>query len=889
MDRLANLQHVLVPRRKNEEYQVSLDYEFTKEKLKELDWPPCGTRPPPIGPPIGTDDQMPQEDIDPLGSDAIDATKLFPNLVGNESTAAGTLVSGNQSSADETDVEDDDGVLPDPVKKWPRDIPKPPASHHLYYAFDPEPDDPPDEDVPEMRFQGILKSSSAFVSHWRQPPHEQKPGKKDFILKDSEMNDYVAKSFKAFGWGTDAEFSRFINGKKRILDKDLALFKNEKLRAAKMSENKAEIERLKRERKQYRRALEKEFKFGRSALVVGLKYNPSQDKFFARINYVKNSIRGHKQEEDVLVPPWWIQSNKYRANVIQHVINMGQTDNGYVMVPPGMNIHVQDRAISQLKYVPPSTRTVPIGSGSVQAGNSIVRGKQLRNRKPAVEKIEAVPHHWLIKYSGESKALRVDDDFLSAFSQDFLNEVKRLKSSDGFVDIPVGDFKLSNLHEYPNLIVPNAPVVHFRQSDGQDLCVSKSLASVLHALQFESAATAVNDYGEEIRGTINAIKKIGNYAKQLLPCWINLQRLKSPQEFGIEDCERNPEHIVLAVLIESDGNSSHAVCIHGGFVYDANEGTAIPLCEEAMNYCCSTPTVRNTFVAFKHVTIFYYGGKDPQKKIMMTIHQPPRPWSMSKISHVHQHPNLIVPWAPLIQFRQLDGQDLCAPKSLASALYALGFKEEAVRLNEHWEKPDERKKLAEVPLVNVLAKVGTYARGLLPFWISRTVVRTPQDFDWQNLLHYKWNQILMGILNSSDGSYPRVVTIHGGFVYDANEVHAISLSREALDYCCSTETVKNTFVNFHKVVKFHYEGSETEKRQQMTLTLPGQGRVHHIHDDLMMPPVPRRIDAQPPPAAVMEEKEEDSPPMKRGRGRPKKPINPMQFVHRDDKKKKRKR
>ena len=63
--------------------------------------------------------------------------------------------------------------------------------------------------------------------------------------------------------------------------------------------------------------------------------------------------------------------------------------------------------------------------------------------------------------------------------------------SDGFVDIPVGIF-LSNLHEYPNLIAPNAPVVHFGQSDGQDLCVSKLLASVLHALQFESAATAVN-------------------------------------------------------------------------------------------------------------------------------------------------------------------------------------------------------------------------------------------------------------------------------------------------------------------------------------------------------------------------------------------------------------
>ena len=66
-------------------------------------------------------------------------------------------------------------------------------------------------------------------------------------------------------------------------------------------------------------------------------------------------------------------------------------------------------------------------------------------------------------------------------------------------------------------------------------------------------------------------------------------------------------------------------------------------------------------------------------------------------------------------------------------LYTLGFKEEAVSLNEHWEKPEKRKKLAELPLANALAKVGLYARALLPIWIERTVVRTPQDFDWENI------------------------------------------------------------------------------------------------------------------------------------------------------------
>ena len=160
-----------------------------------------------------------------------------------------------------------------------------------------------------------------------------------------------------------------------------------------------DIQRMKRDRKPYRRAIEKEWKFGTSTLVVGLKRNSSKDKCFARIAYLNNSTRESKVDEDVLMPSNWIQFYRYKSDVIQHVINMGQTDNGYVMVPPGMNIHVQNRAISQLTYVLPSTQTVPIGRQSVQEGkNSIVSEKQLRKRKAGVEMIEtAVPHHCLEK------------------------------------------------------------------------------------------------------------------------------------------------------------------------------------------------------------------------------------------------------------------------------------------------------------------------------------------------------------------------------------------------------------------------------------------------------------------------------------------------------------
>ena len=108
-------------------------------------------------------------------------------------------------------------VLPDPVKRWPRDILKPPKSshnRHLYYAFDPEPDDPPDEDVPEKRFQGQLKSTLSCVSHWRWPEHERSPSKKAPVLDEAKMKAYVAKAFKEWGWGTDDQFYHFVQREK---------------------------------------------------------------------------------------------------------------------------------------------------------------------------------------------------------------------------------------------------------------------------------------------------------------------------------------------------------------------------------------------------------------------------------------------------------------------------------------------------------------------------------------------------------------------------------------------------------------------------------------------------------------------------------------------------
>ncbi|KAI2502762.1 hypothetical protein MHU86_11666 [Fragilaria crotonensis] len=229
------------------------------------------------------------------------------------------------------------------------------------------------------------------------------------------------------------------------------------------------------------------------------------------------------------------------------------------------------------------------------------------------------PGYWEVIFHGETQPIRTDEDFVKQFKTGFLEEVKRMRC--GFVDIPVGDFKESHLHEYPKLQVPEAPQVHFVQSEGEDLCVSKSLASALYAIGFDNAAKSINHFGEShLRGgTVDAIRKVGQFAETQLPTWITRQVLKRPHMFDWQLLqEQMKDTMVLAVLNESDGNGSHAVTIHSGYVYDANEVVAIPLCKEALDYCCSTSTVKNEFVSFRR-QLSFYDGPDINRKASFTL------------------------------------------------------------------------------------------------------------------------------------------------------------------------------------------------------------------------------------------------------------------------------
>ena len=152
----------------------------------------------------------------------------------------------------------------------------------------------------------------------------------------------------------------------------------------------------------------------------------------------------------------------------------------------------------------------------------------------------------------------------TAFGYVFCDQIMALKC--GFVDIPVGDYRPSRLMEHPHLCVVGACDIKFRQSEGKDLCVTKSLASAFYAMGWHDQAYKIDAFGEEFShgAVVEGIDRVGTYAKQIFPKWVVVRLL--PKEFDYQ-INLQENDVVLGALMASDGICSHAPCHHHSRVW----------------------------------------------------------------------------------------------------------------------------------------------------------------------------------------------------------------------------------------------------------------------------------------------------------------------------------
>jgi hypothetical protein len=490
----------------------------------------------------------------------------------------------------------------------------------------------------------------------------------------TELSKFIAESFEKWNWSSEKDHQKTIEfWAKQMKARDCSESKKEYIREL--------IKGIKNERAQFTKELTNEFMFTRLTMVKGLRFEKANNSFYARLVYQEPSETDPKtmvvSEEELKVDEEWVRS-EYADVDIQHIINMHQTDK-WTDVPRDVEVRIAKHKVVRVRYVPPQVRHVidyeatkkvinekdvtnakrrkklgfadlpaeridklslleqtiprrrmsqqkapPTPSKVARSPMNIKKQEKIRLEKEEAKWQKAVirkpvtsQEKWLGRMEN-NKETTLEEEFVSmAFGEPF---VKELKMGDlrGFVDVPVGDYKPSHLHHHPNLQCYGAPAVHFNQADGKDLCVSKALASALFSLGFCDEASTIDNFGEEILkgAVVDALENVVKHARSILPTWIVIRRLPRQFDWRVDLDARN---LLLGVLTASDGSCCHAVCIHGGFVYDANEVKAIPLCEEALNYCTSTPLVKSEFVGFRRGYIFRYEGQRQQRIEKMTL------------------------------------------------------------------------------------------------------------------------------------------------------------------------------------------------------------------------------------------------------------------------------
>jgi hypothetical protein len=147
--------------------------------------------------------------------------------------------------------------------------------------------------------------------------------------------------------------------------------------------------------------------------------------------------------------------------------------------------------------------------------------------------------------------------------------------------------------------------------------------------------------------------------------------------------------------------------------------------------------------------------------------------------------DLINPANPIVKYRQ-QGQYSCLFSSLASALYYFGLHKSALHMAEHATiyVSNSYKGLDVWPAL--LREMKKCCKKLQP-----QKIQSLSSYNiFENISDYP--RVLQ--LQDKDGNTQHAVTIVGNYIFDANCARALDLTRENLDYCCSTDAIASTFL-----------------------------------------------------------------------------------------------
>jgi len=209
-----------------------------------------------------------------------------------------------------------------------------------------------------------------------------------------------------------------------------------------------------------------------------------------------------------------------------------------------------------------------------------------------------------------------EETLIESFGAEFVCDLKT--NMGRYLSIPFGDFHHSMLCHYPDLCIEGAPNVCFTQHHNDDMCIYKSACSDLAYLGQHEIAQAIMKEGQGLaNGSSRAMDFLFISFKAKLPKWIQIMNIRIGNKFDWA-ADIPPGAVFVGVIVSSDGNASHAIAIHGNWIFYSNEMQAIPLCKEGLDYCTCDGDILSMFIKFHRGLLLHYNGTTTERKAWMT-------------------------------------------------------------------------------------------------------------------------------------------------------------------------------------------------------------------------------------------------------------------------------
>ena len=144
---------------------------------------------------------------------------------------------------------------------------------------------------------------------------------------------------------------------------------------------------------------------------------------------------------------------------------------------------------------------------------------------------------------------------------------------------------------------------------------------------------------------------------------------------------------------------------------------------------------------------------------------------------------------PSVKYQQKDGERTCMVYGLASAIHYAGGKQIASEIRQMARRFEHK-----------ISAFGAFLKALSQKHKALNPRR--EDTKTFDLLKVESGEMIMACLKGADGMEDHCIAVYNRWIFDSNFTQALSLTKESLDLCCSSDQVNSFYNGCTQVVSF---------------------------------------------------------------------------------------